>query len=286
MAYGPLQSSDNRGNNTMSEYDVEQVTPYKGMRYKTRTMKVNAEDEARLMGLCGIDPAVFRGCSDPSAYISFAIREGDRNGISSNGGVNMVQGLVQSRPLRLDETITVTGEILDVQQSPRGRVTTSETWYHGENGELGITSKRTSLKTDPTQYADPKLRGAGERPAPVVADPSKLRSFGRFTLTPADVVAYGRDTTNPIHTHQDAAERAGYRAPIIGGGQGVRFLTAALWKEFAPQAIDMDIYFRRPLFWDDSFDIMVEEAGGKWTALCLAKDGKVATEMRVNSMTA
>lgn len=264
--------------------DVKEITPYKGLRYKKREWTVDAANEARLMGLCGIDPAVFKGCSDPSAFISFAIHEGVLNGISSNGGVNMVQGLVVSRPLRLDEKLTVTGEILDVQQSPRGRVTTSETWYHGENGDLGITSKRTSLKTDPTQYADPNLRGAGERPAPVVSDVSALRKIGQFTLTADDVKGYGLNTTNAIHFDEDAAKRAGYRAPIIGGGHGVRFLTAAIWKEFSPKSIDVDIYFRRPLFWDDTFDIMVDDRSGKWTAMCLAKDGKVATEMRVNAI--
>src|SRR5262245_37594829 len=129
--------------------NVQEITPYQGLRYNKRVFVVDAANEARLMGHCRIDPATFKGAADPSAFISFAIQEGVRNGISSNGGVNMVQGLVQSRPLRLDEELTVTGEILDVQPSPRGRVTTSETWYHGENGELGITSKRKSLKTDP-----------------------------------------------------------------------------------------------------------------------------------------
>ena len=182
-----------------------------------------------------------------------------RNGISSNGGVNMVQGLVVSRPLRLDEKITVTGEILDVEESPRGRVTTSDTWYHGENGD-SASPPAHSLKTDPTKYADPNLRGAGERPPPVIADVLALKKLGQFTLTPDDVKGYGLNTTNAIHFDEDAAKRAGYRAPIIGGGHGVRFLTEAIWKEFAPKSLDVDIYFRRPLFWDDTFDILVDDA--------------------------
>jgi hypothetical protein len=263
---------------------IDDITPYAGLRYAKRVMVVDAANEARLLGHCGIDPATFRGNIDPSAFISLAIAEGVRNGISSNGGVNMVQGLVQSRPLRFDEKLTVSGEILDVQQSPRGRVSKSETWYHGENGELGVTSRRTSLKTDPTKYADPNLRGAGERPAPVITDISALRQIGRFQLTPADVKGYGLNTTNLIHFDQDAAQRAGYRAPIIGGGHGVRFLTAAVWRQFSPRSLDVDIYFRRPLFWDDAFDIMVDDAEGPWRAMCLAKEGKVATEMRINSI--
>jgi len=50
--------------------------------------------------------------------------------------------------------------------------------------------------------------------------------------------------------------------------------------------MNMDIYFRRPLFWDDTFSVMVDEQDGEWKAICLAKDGKVATEARINSIAA
>lgn len=264
---------------------INEIVPFKGFCYRPRTMIVDAANETRLLSHCGIDPTIYHGCVDPSAFISFAIQEGVRNGISSNGGVNMVQGLVQNRPVRLDESIIVSGEILDVQRSPRGRITTSETWYHSENRELCITCKRKSLKTDPARYADPNLRGAGERPTPIITDVAALKKLGQFRLMPADVKAYGLNTVNAIHFDEDAARRAGYRAPIIGGGHGVRFLTAAIWKEFSPRSINVDIYFRRPLFWDDTFDILVDVADDQWQAMCLAKDGKITTEMRINSMT-
>jgi acyl dehydratase len=266
--------------------DIEAVTPYKGLRYRTRAMTVDAAEEARLLGHCGIDPATFRGAVDPAAFITLAIQEGVRNGVSSNGGVNMVEHLVQHRPVMRDETLTVSGEIIDVAPSPRGLVTTSATWYHGADGTPALTMRRKSLKTDPTQYADPALRGAGDRPPPVIAGLAQLKTLGRFLLTPDDVKGYNRGHTNRLHFDEDAARRAGYRVPIIGGGHGVRFLTAALWRAFAPRGIDVEIYFRRPLFWDDAFDIMADEAAGRWRAMCLAKDGKVATEMRINAIVA
>ena len=46
--------------------------------------------------------------------------------------------------------------------------------------------------------------------------------------------------------------------------------------------LNLDIYFRRPLFWDDTFSVMVDEQNGEWKAICLAKDGKVATEAKIN----
>jgi acyl dehydratase len=264
--------------------DAQEITPYTGLRYRTRTMVVDAAEEARLLGHCGIDPAVFRGAVDPAAFITLAIQEGVMNGVSSDGGVNMVEALVQHRPVGRDETLTVSGEIVDVASAPRGLVTTSATRYHGADGTLALAMQRTSLKTDPRQHADPALRGAGTRPPPVIADLAGLKTLGRFALTPEGVKAYNLGTTNRIHLEEDAARRAGFRAPIIGGGHGVRFLTAALWRAFAPRGIDVEIYFRRPLFWDDAFDIMVDAAGGRWRAMCLAKDGKVATEMRINAI--
>jgi acyl dehydratase len=263
---------------------VQDIDPVKGFRYRERVTIVDPAEEARLLGHCGIDVALYGGNIDPAAFISLAIQEGVRNGISSNGGVNMVQGITQHRPLRLGEEIVVTGEILDVEQAPRGRVTTSETWFANSKGERAITAFRRSLKTDPTKEADPNLRGAGKRPDAVIADPLALREIGAHTLTPEDVRGYGLRTTNYLHTEPEAAKRAGYRAPIIGGGQGVRYMTAAIWREFNPTAIDLDIYFRRPLFWDDSFTIRVDDRAGPWQAICLAKGDKVATEARIKAI--
>jgi hypothetical protein len=65
---------------------------------------------------------------------------------------------------------------------------------------------------------------------------------------------------------------------------GVHYLAAAIWREFTPQEVALDIYFRRPVFWDDKLSVMVDDRSGDWTAICLAKDGKVATEVRINGI--
>ena len=110
---------------------------------------------------------------------------------------------------------------------------------------------------------------------------TQLRKLSDVEMTPERVTGY-RATGNRIHFDPDAAKAAGFRAPIIGGGMGVHYLAAAIWREFTPQTIDLDIYFRRPVFWDDQLSVMVDDRGGPWIAICLAKDGKVATEARIN----
>ena len=59
---------------------------------------------------------------------------------------------------------------------------------------------------------------------------------------------------------------------------------AALWRQFEPMTLDLDIYFRRPIFWDDEFSIMVDGDNDTWRTMCLAKGEKVATELRINSI--
>jgi hydroxyacyl-ACP dehydratase HTD2-like protein with hotdog domain len=258
------------------------IEPCKGMKFEDRLMTVEARDQHRLVSLCGIDPSIFGDKIDPAGFISLAIQEGVRNRIHANATINMVQQLVQHRQMTLGEKLTVSGQILDVKEVPRGRVATSEVWFSGDDGQRALTAARQSLRPDASKVG---LRGAGERPAPVIADVTALKTVGRFTLKPEDVKAYS-GPHNPIHFDPDVAKRNGYRAPIVGGTQCVRFITAEIWRRFSPQALDLDIYFRRPLFWDDTFSVMVDEQNGEWKAICLAKDGKVATEARINSIAA
>ena len=42
-----------------SEHKAEEwIEPYKGYQYQQRSMTVEVEEQDRLVGLCGIDPAV------------------------------------------------------------------------------------------------------------------------------------------------------------------------------------------------------------------------------------
>lgn len=258
------------------------VTPRAGLRFAPRRVRFDPADEARMMRVCGSDTALFEGMIDPAAFIPHAIRESALNGITENGGVNMLQVIRMESPLALDEEITVSGGISSVTEAPRGLVTTTDTFYHGQDGRLGLALRRVALKTDPTKSADPALRGAGERPAPVVADPGALERLTEIALTPEDVKTYSLDTGNRLHVDPEAAARAGYRAPIIGGSQGVRYMTAALWREGAPARVALDIRFRRPIFWDESFEVRAEGKKGARSALCLSRGPKVLMEMRVS----
>ena len=79
---------------------------------------------------------------------------------------------------------------------------------------------------------------------------------------------------------------------------GVHYLLAAIYAEAPPEHFDLDIYFRRPIFWDDAFNVVRSgdtsgRAAGNAMALTRAEPAtvaggpaviKVLTEMRINSL--
>ncbi len=259
---------------------VNWVEPEQGFQYLTDTVVLTREEQARRLQACSLAPEVFGDVADPSNFIGMAIHAGIKSGISAEGNVNMLQKIIQHRPVLLDEPLTVVGEIRAVTAVPRGRVIDTDVRFLDEKGDTAITAIRRSLKPDPDKAGQ---RGAGERPAPVVEDPASLTTLSRHSLTPDAVKSYSMEG-NSIHYEMEAANRAGFRAPLIGGGQGVHYLMAALWQHQQVKTLDMDIYFRRPIFWDDSFTV---GASDDWSAMALvsvANPDKVLTEIQLHQL--
>jgi len=262
------------------EKDERWIDPYQGFEYTSDTVVVEADYQVEKLQACGLDPALYGASVDPSFFIGFAIRAGVVSGISAEGNVNMLQSLIQHRPALLGEGLTVFGKITAVTDVPRGRTIDTDVWFEDATGARVITARRRSLKPDPTRAA----RGAGSRPPPVLEDLPGARVLNRYGLNPDRVTAYSEEG-NSIHYDPEAARRAGFRAPLIGGGMGVHYMLAALMEAKSPSRLDLDIYFRRPIFWDDEFSVVIDAAG---TGIGLARlDGdvlKVLTEARINDL--
>ncbi len=260
------------------------LDPHEGFEYLTDVVIISAAHQAEKLTACGLDPSVYPDTVDPSFFIGEAIHAGINSGITAEGNVNMLQSLVQHRPARLDEPLTVRGHITAVTHVPRGRTIDTDVWFEDAAGARVITARRRSLKPDPAKVG---VHGAGERPPPVIENPASLLHTDSYQLTPEQVKDYSSEG-NSIHYEMAAAQKAGFRAPLIGGGMGVHYLLAAIMSGYAPEQIDLDIYFRRPIFWDDAFAVLREENESGLRAICIAKgsadEQKVATEARVNNL--
>ena len=279
--------------------DVENwVVPHQGFNYLPDTVAVTAAHQVDKLLACGIDADIFAGQVDPAFFIGIAIHAGINSGISAEGNINMLQSLRMHRPVLLGEELEVKGQIMAVTEVPRGLRVDTDVWFEDTHGQRVISAPRTSLRPDP-QRAESKNhsagvtdkdndKGAGERPQPVVDDLSALEFLASYQLTPEGVRAYSMEG-NSIHYEMEPAQKAGFRAPLIGGGMGVHFLMAELWQAHkqsgGPEAFDAEIYFRRPIFWDDAvaaYSRADEQIG--WNAMALLKEDaqgkqKVGTEI-------
>ncbi len=254
---------------------------------------MSAEHQAEKLAACDLDPSVFGNVVDPAFFIGIGIQAGIRSGISAQGNINMVQKLVVHRPAALGEVLVVRGEIEAVVEVPRGHQVQTRVLFEDAGGAVVIDASRTSLRPDPEKI---HLRGAGERPPSVVSDTGMADRLAAHELTPARVKNYSLEG-NSIHYDEAAAQAAGFRAPMIGGGMGVHFLSAAVWSRCTPQTLDLSLYFRRPIFWDEQFTSAVvsrvpgqKQSVADWEALCLLRDEgekglKVLTEARINRLT-
>ncbi|MEM7250513.1 MAG: hypothetical protein AAF493_03770 [Pseudomonadota bacterium] len=263
------------------EPDVDWVEPEVGFELTPQTVTVETEHQREKLALCGLDPDTLGEVADASFFIRLGILAGVDSGITSEGSINMVQSLVQYRIIKLDEPLVVKGVIEAVTSVPRGKTVDTDVWFEDQLGNRVVSARRRSLKPDPSAPS----RGAGERPPPAVDDLNALTSVGQFALTPPRVCGYSSEG-NSIHYDMASAQRAGFRAPMIGGGMGVHYLIDALWKAHRPSAFDLDIFFRRPIFWDDAFDVGIT---ADVDAMCLwrteAAGRKVLTEARINKLT-
>ncbi len=262
--------------------------PLAGYEFEPEIVSVTEDFQSEKLAACGLKSESLRGYVDASFFIAIGIQTGIHNGITAEGNVNMLTSLVQHRPVPLGEALTVRGSITEVIDVPRGQRIKTDVWFEDQDGERAISAPRVSLRPDPNLTASPNLvKGAGTRPAPVIKHPDALKRFNSYVLTPASVKNYTSEG-NSIHYNMQAANKAGFRAPIIGGGMGVHFMVHALWQNCTARFFDLSIYFRRPIFWDDQFVV----AAAPWNAIALVSEnsgsksrkGKILTEARINKM--
>ena len=62
-----------------------------GFEFAPWTFALDADYQARKLACCGIDPAIWGDCLDPSHFALLTIRHVHRDGFSINGSVHMIQ---------------------------------------------------------------------------------------------------------------------------------------------------------------------------------------------------
>ncbi len=77
------------------------IDPYAGFVYEQDHITIESDYQQEKLSACGIDPDIFADQVDPSFFIGLAIHAGIKSGITAEGNINMLQSLIQHRPVLL-----------------------------------------------------------------------------------------------------------------------------------------------------------------------------------------
>ena len=105
-------------------------------------------------------------------------------------------------------------------------------------------------------------------------------------LEPSKVAAFSKEAGNLIHSDPQVAQKHGFRAPIAAGLMGVHFYREIIAKYMDnPECFDMEIWFRRPMFWDDTLLLWANTKNGNIHAMhLLGSDTKPTSNCLIHSV--
>ena len=215
-----------------------------GFAFETVAFSVGRAFQEAKLGAAGIDPARYGDLADPTFLGHGALKAMHESGISLLGQVHMTQRFRLHRAVRVDEPLTVAGEVTRIEDVPRGRRVWCRFGYRDGEGRAVCETERSGLRPDPARKRGP---GGGAS----AADEDGFERIAEHRLTPEGVAAYSDDTLNAIHNDPEVAARYGFRAPIAAGLMGIHYYVAALAGKGMPERLDLAIRFLRPMFWDD-----------------------------------
>jgi hypothetical protein len=254
-----------------------ELTP--GFEFTPWRLSVMPETQAQKLRCCGIDPAIWGDIVDPGIYATLTIKIVNREGFSINGSVHMIQTYKVHSPIRLGEEVEMRGRITGIEPAPRGSLFKAQYELIKDDGSIAMELGRISVRTDPNAERTGPSSGAqsaADNPdAPVLG----LPVIGEKQMTPEGVGTFSDENINRIHDDPEIARQFGYRAPIAAGIMGSHIMMESLVREGGgpPKQLDMEVRFRRPMFWDELLAVHGERANGHLSKLALMKpEGKVA----------
>ncbi len=262
-----------------------------GFEFTPWRLAVEREHQNQKLRCCGIDPSIWGDIVDPSIFATLTIKIVNREGFSINGSVHMIQTYRVHAPIRLGEEVEMRGRITGIEPAARGSLFKAQYEMLRSDGSVAMELGRTSVRTD--QNAERKGPGGakrvGENPDEGFLD---LPRIGEKQMTPEGVGNFSDEKINRIHDDPEIARQFGYRAPIAAGIMGSHIMLEALIKDGGVpiQTLDMDVSFRRPMFWDELLAITADRTaangGGHLSRIALMKpEGKPACFGTVASVT-
>ena len=262
-----------------------ELTP--GFEFTPWRLSVDRDQQAQKLQCCGIDPAIWGDIVDPGIFATLTIKIVNREGFSINGSVHMIQTYKVRSQIRLGEEVEMRGRITGIEPAPRGSLFKAQYELIRDDDSIAMELGRVSVRTDPN--AERTGPGSGGRsPADSPDAPAMgLPVIGEKQMTPEGVGNFSDEKINRIHDDPEIARQFGYRAPIAAGIMGSHIMMEPLVREGGgpPKQLEMEVRFRRPMFWDELLTIHGEHTNGHPARIALMKpEGKPACFGLVSSV--
>lgn len=238
---------------------TSEAPPPVGFVFPEREVEVTPERQQRKLICCGVDPDSWGDTADPSFFAFFTIMAQRWTGRSINGNVHMTQVYRLGAPLPLGQPLAMTGEVVKIDPHPRGEVVAADFTFRAQDGSAPLKASRSSLNPGDGDPNAPRI----SRPPP---DLGIMREISVTELVPDNVASFSDEAENLIHSDPATAERFGFRAPIAGGLMASHIMLGALIAEAGAgplAALEAEIAFLRPMFWDDRLRVFATPQGGE-----------------------
>ena len=250
----------------------------RGFKFSPYTFSIERAEQNRKLNCCGINPMIFGDNVEISMLGLPAINVLMAADIPILGGVHLSQRFRQIEPFELEEPITVNGQILNIDPHPRGCILHCKFTYTKRNGKVCVVAERSGIIT-----SGPKKPSRG-----IPRPEEELEGFleiKRRKLVPSLVAAYSNEAGNLIHSDPVVAKEHGFKAPIAAGLMGIHFYCEALYIACRPHTFDFEVWFRRPMFWDETLRLMGYEEKGRISAMhLLCSNGKPVSTCLVHAL--
>ncbi len=251
-----------------------------GYEYEPRHFSVERAEQEDKLADCGIKPSV-HGNKVDLTFLGFPILDAMMApGVPLAGQVHVYQRFIQKAPLMLGQNLHMSGRISAIEPVAKGEVVRWSFNVADDDGRVLVMVDRAGLRSLPNTTGG---GGATDFLAPPSEDRSGYAELWQRPLTPERVANYSRDGRNRIHSDPEIAKKFGFRTPIAGGLMGVHYYLEAIARGGQPDQLDLEIWFKRPMFWDETLSVLQRLESDRVTHLRIEnKAQKAASLARLN----
>lgn len=241
-----------------------------GYRFPEFQVTVDRQRQDVYHRAADVDTDRFGDLADVSIFAQDTSIAAGRAGLPKDGRIHTRHRIRQIAPIAIGDELTLQGRVEPFGQSPRGRVLHCAFDFIAADGSRPLTMQADYLLPDGSART-PTSRAA------TMEDPrAGLTAVGACQLTPEKVTAYSREVGNRIHFDPAFAAERGFRAPLAQGLMQVTAVMGAIAEAGVPSALDLELHFRRPLFWDDRVEVLADP--DRQLFRCIGPSGKPSGE--------